>query len=154
MTAATAWGGAVLATALAIGGTNDRATAQVAPAQIVLAWPSVGGATGYTVGRKAPVDSFFSTVATLDAAAVGYGDSPSTGYGDADGAGEVVWYSHDVTVLAEGTTRPFYAPLDIGPVVAPLDVAAVTAPLDLASVRAPLDVASVIAPLDMETEVT
>ena len=57
-----------------------------------------------------------------------------------------------VTVLAEGATRPFYAPLDLTQVSAALDLAYATAPLDLSQSTAPLDVANVLAPLDMETE--
>ena len=92
-------------------------------------------------------------VSMLDGSAVGYGNTISAGYGEADGAGEVVWYDIDVTVLVEGATRPFLAPLDVGAAFAPLDVAHVLAPLDVVAVYAPLDVNPVFAPLDMETEV-
>lgn len=94
-------------------------------------------------------------VLLLDGSATGYGETVSSGYDDGaiEGAGEVVWYDIDVTVLVEGATRPFTAPLDAGPVLAPLDVAHVLAPLDIAPVTAPLDISPVLAPLDMETEV-
>lgn len=93
-------------------------------------------------------------VTLLDGTAAGYGETVSSGYDDGavEGAGEVVWYDVDVTVLLEGGTRPFTAPIDAGPVLAPLDVAHVLAPLDVAAVFAPIDVAAVLAPLDMETE--
>lgn len=93
-------------------------------------------------------------VTLLDGTATGYGNTTSSGFDDGAvrGAGAVVWYSLDVTVLAEGATRPFHAPLDLAYVTAPLDVANVLAPLDIAAVFAPLDVANVLAPLDMETE--
>ena len=94
-------------------------------------------------------------VLLLDGAAAGYGNTISTGYddGSVEGAGEVVWYDLAVTVLAEGATRPFDAPLDVAAVFAPLDEGVVYAPLDEGVVYAPLDIAAVFAPLDMETEV-
>ena len=94
-------------------------------------------------------------VTLLDGAAAGYGNTVSAGYDDGaiEGAGEVTWYSIAVTVLVEGATRPFLAPLDVGAAFAPLDVAHVLAPLDVGAVYAPLAVNPVFAPLDMETEV-
>lgn len=92
-------------------------------------------------------------VTLLDGTAAGYGNTVSEGYGSAAAAGEVTWYDLDVTVLVEGATRPFDAPLDVDPVFAPLAVGLVLAPLDVDPVYAPLDVNPVLAPLDMETEV-
>lgn len=94
-------------------------------------------------------------VTLLDGTATGYGNTTSSGFDDGAvrGAGAVVWYSLDVTVLVEGATRPFLAPLDLGAVFAPLDIGYVLAPLDITAVLAPLDVTHVLAPLDMETEV-
>lgn len=92
-------------------------------------------------------------VLLLDGSATGYGETVSSGYGAAESVGAAVWYDIDVTVLVEGATRPFYAPLDIGPVYAPLDIGLVYAPLDIDPVYAPLDIGNVLAPLDMETEV-
>jgi len=90
-----------------------------------------------------------------DGSAKGYGNNTSSGYdaGVAD-SGDVIWYTITGTVLAEGATRPFYAPLDLSQVFAPLDRSDTLAPLDLSQVFAPLDNDSVLAPLDMETEVT
>lgn len=90
-----------------------------------------------------------------DGTAVGYGNTGSVGFDDGglDGAGEVTWYDVVVTVLAEGATRPFLAPLDVGPVTAPLSVGHVLAPLGVGVVYAPLDIHPVLAPLDMETDV-
>lgn len=92
-------------------------------------------------------------VTLLDGSVTGYGNTVS-GHFDTgvSAAGEVAWYTIDVTVLQEGATRPFHAPLDTAYVLAPLDVANVLAPLDVAAVYAPLDVTHVLAPLDMETE--
>lgn len=100
-----------------------------------------GGATGQ-----------FWDLTLSDGAAQGYGNNIGSGYGEAEAAGEVVWYDLDVTVLEEGATRPFLAPLDLVNVLAPLDIGYVLAPLDVGVVYAPLDVVHVLAPLDMETE--
>lgn len=92
-------------------------------------------------------------VLLLDGSAAGYGETVSSGYGAAESVGAAVWYDLTVAVLAEGATRPFDAPLDVGAAFAPLDVAHVLAPLDVGAVYAPLEVNPVFAPLDMETEV-
>ncbi len=93
-------------------------------------------------------------VTLFDGAASGYGNTISGAFDDGvEGVGETVWYGLEVTVLAEGATRPFHAPLDLAGVFAPLDVVHVLAPLDAGPVFAPLDVNPVFAPLDMETEV-
>lgn len=94
-------------------------------------------------------------VTLFDGAASGYGNTISSSFDDGDvrGVGETTWYGLDVSVLAEGATRPFEAPLDVAAVFAPLDVSHVLAPLGAGPVFAPLDVNPVFAPLDMETEV-
>lgn len=93
-------------------------------------------------------------ITLLDGTAGGYGNNTSSGFDDGEvaGVGDATWYTLAVTVLAEGATRPFYAPLDLTQMTAPLDVAYVLALLDDSHVLAPLDVAYVLAPLDMETE--
>lgn len=93
-------------------------------------------------------------VTLLDGAAAGYGNTLSAGYDDGavDGAGEVVWYDIAVSVLVDGATRPFLAPVTVGNVLAPLTVGNVLAPLALTQSTAPLDVTGYLAPLDMETE--
>lgn len=90
-----------------------------------------------------------------DGSAKGYGTTVSSAYDSGVSvAGDVVLYDITVDVLAEGATRPFYAPVDLSQVTAPLDLEYVLAPLDLSQVTAPLDVTNTLAPLDMETEVS
>ncbi|MEW6157142.1 MAG: fibronectin type III domain-containing protein [Verrucomicrobiota bacterium] len=54
------------------------ATVQASPAQIRLTWPADGNATGYTVSRKAPSASAWSTLGSLPGNATGYTDSSVT----------------------------------------------------------------------------
>lgn len=122
---------------------------------LLLTQPAVGYGNTVSSGYGDATAAQGWPVTLLDGTATGYGSTVSSGFDDAavQGAGEVVWYDLSVTVLVEGATRPFLAPLDIGSVLAPLEVAPVLAPLDVAAVFAPLDVTHVLAPLDMETEV-
>lgn len=125
---------------------------QTWPVTLLLQQPATGYGNNLSEGYGAGSAAQAWPITLFDGTAQGYGNTPSSGYGDAEGVGEAVWYDLDVTVLVEGATRPFYAPLDIGAVLAPLDVAHVLAPLDVSPVYAPLDVGHVLAPLDMETE--